>query len=324
MSFWLDRPTFVTGATGLVGGWLVRRLVAEGANVVCLIRDWVPQSALIGEGLLERVSFVRGELQDYDTVERALNEYEIDTVIHLGAQALVPVANRNPMSTFDSNIRGTWTVLEACRRVPTVRQIVIASSDKAYGAQDELPYTEETELTPAFPYDVSKACSDLIAQSYAVTFALPVAITRCGNFYGGGDLNWSRIVPGTIRSILRGTRPVIRSDGQYVRDYFYVEDGAAAYMLLAEKLAADRSVAGQPFNFSNEERVTVLDLVNRIISLMGSKVVPEVRNEAFGEIREQTLSAERARTVLGWRPLFALDDGLRAAIDWYRAFLGAR
>jgi CDP-glucose 4,6-dehydratase len=323
VSFWLDRPTFVTGATGLVGGWLVKRLLAERANVVSLMRDWVPQSLLVGEAMLDQVTIVRGELQDYETIERALNEYEIETVIHLGAQALVPIANRNPLSTFDSNVRGTWTLLEACRRAPTVKQIVIASSDKAYGAHEELPYTEDTELTPTFPYDVSKACSDLIAQSYATTFGLPVTVTRCGNFYGGGDLNWSRIVPGTIRSIARGTRPLIRSDGQYMRDYFYVEDGAAAYMLLAEKLAADRGLTGQAFNFSNEERVTVLDLVHRIIDLMGSTLEPEIRNEAFGEIREQTLSAERARTALGWRPLFSLDEGLRATVQWYRAFLGA-
>jgi CDP-glucose 4,6-dehydratase len=323
LSFWLDRPTFVTGATGLVGGWLVQRLLREGANVVCLVRDWVPNSLLIRDGLLDRVNVVRGELHDYETIERLLNEYEIDTVLHLGAQALVPIANRNPLSTFDSNVRGTWTVLEACRRAPTVKQIVLASSDKAYGEHDELPYTEATPLNPTFPYDVSKACSDLIATSYATTFGLPVAITRCGNFYGGGDLNWSRIVPGTIRSIVRGARPVIRSDGHYVRDYFYVEDGAAAYMLLAEKLAADKGLIGQAFNFSNEHRVTVLELVQRIAGLMESPLQPDVRNEAFSEIREQTLDATRARQTLGWQPIFSLDDGLRATIAWYRKFLGA-
>jgi len=323
VSFWLDRPVFVTGATGLVGGWVVKRLLEARASVICLMRDWVPASLAAREAMLDRVSVVHGELQDYETMERALNEYEIDTVIHLGAQALVPIANRNPLSTFESNIRGTWTLLEACRRAPTVKQVVIASSDKAYGAQEELPYTEETELTPTFPYDVSKACGDLIAQSYAVSFGLPVAITRCGNFYGGGDLNWSRIVPGTIRSILRGARPVIRSDGEFIRDYFYVEDGAAAYMLLAEKLAGDKGLAGQAFNFSNEERVTVLELVNRIIALMGSDLSPDIRNEAFSEIREQTLSAAKARDALGWRPLFTLDDGLRNTIDWYRAFFAA-
>lgn len=320
MTFWRDRPVLVTGATGLVGGWLLKRLLDAGASVVCLVRDWVPEAMSVHEGLLERSRVVRGELQDYETLERTLNEYEVATVIHLGAQAIVTIANRNPLSTFDSNIRGTWTLLEACRRVPTVRQVVVASSDKAYGSHETLPYTEETELDPVFPYDVSKACSDLIARSYARSFGLPVVITRCGNFYGGGDLNWSRIVPGTIRSLLRGDAPVIRSDGRYVRDYFHVEDGAAAYMLLAEKLAADSSLAGEAFNFSNEDRVSVLELVRRIAALMGSDLEPEIRDEVRSEIREQTLDSSRARSSLGWRPLYSLDDGLRSTIEWYRHF----
>ena len=234
LNFWLDRPTFVTGATGLVGGWLVKRLLAMGAVVVCLVRDWVPQSELVRSGDLERVKVVRGDLCDQALLERILGEYEITTVIHLAAQTIVTVANRNPVSTFETNIAGTWRLLEACRRSPTVRQIVIASSDKAYGDQAVLPYDETTPLQGRHPYDVSKSCADLIAHAYAVTYGLPVAITRCGNFYGGGDLNWNRIIPGTIRSIIRGQPPVIRSDGQFVRDYFYVEDGAAAYMTLAE------------------------------------------------------------------------------------------
>jgi CDP-glucose 4,6-dehydratase len=320
--FWLDRPTFVTGATGLVGGWLVRRLCEAGAEVVCLVRDWVPQSELVRAGLIERVKIVRGDVVDQALLERTLGEYEIDTVIHLAAQTIVSIANRNPVSTFEANIGGTWALLEACRRSPRVRQIVLASSDKAYGDHDRLPYDEETPLRGRHPYDVSKSCGDLIAQAYAVTYGLPVAITRCGNFYGGGDLNWSRIVPGTIRSVLHGQRPVIRSDGLYIRDYFYVEDGAAAYMLLAEQLARRPELYGQAFNFSNELQVTVLELVQRILALMESTLEPEVRDEASNEIRHQYLSAAKARRLLGWGPQFSLDEGLTRTIAWYRAFTG--
>lgn len=319
--FWLDRPTFITGATGLVGGWLAQRLVAAGADVVCLIRDEAPQSELVRSGLAQRVKVVHGDVRDQALLERALGEYEINTVFHLAAQTIVSIANRNPISTFESNIQGTWSVLEACRRSPAVKQTIVASSDKAYGDQETLPYAENTPLQGQHPYDVSKSCADLIAHTYAVTYGLPVAVTRCGNFYGGGDLNWNRIVPGTIRSILRGQRPVIRSDGQYVRDYFYVEDGAAAYMLLAEALAARPELRGEAFNFSNEIQITVLDLVQRILRLMGSDLTPEVRNEASNEIRHQYLSAAKARTVLGWQPLFMLDGGLDRTIKWYREFL---
>src|SRR6266404_3378656 len=320
--FWQDRPTLVTGATGLVGGCLVRRLVQAGADVVCLVRDWVPQSELVQAGLIERVKVVRGDVRDQSLLERALGEYEIDTTIHLAAQTIVGIANRNPISTFETNVAGTWSLLEACRRTPTVRQIVVASSDKAYGELDELAYTEEAPLVGSHPYDVSKSCADLIAQTYATTYDSPVAVTRCGNFYGGGDLNWNRIVPGTIRSVLRGQRPVIRSDGEFVRDYFYAEDGAAANMILAEKLAADATLRGQAFNFSNETQVTVLELVTRILTLMKSDLKPEIRNEAVNEIRHQYLSADKARRLLGWHPLFSLDQGLEQTISWYREFLG--
>lgn len=320
-TFWLDRPTFVTGATGLVGGWLVKRLLSAGADVVCLVRDWVPQSEMVRSGDMELVKVVRGDVSDRTLLERALAEYEIDTVIHLAAQTIVGIANRNPVSTFESNIGGTWSLLEACRRNPTVKQIVVASSDKAYGDQEVLPYDENTPLQGQHPYDVSKSCADLIAHAYAVTFDLPVAITRCGNFYGGGDMNWNRIVPGTIRSIVRGQRPVIRSDGQFVRDYFYVEDGAAAYMLLAEKLAANPALKGEAFNFSNELQVTVLELVQRILTLMKSDLQADVRNEASNEIRHQYLSAAKARDMLGWSPLFTLEESLRQTIVWYEEFL---
>jgi CDP-glucose 4,6-dehydratase len=319
--FWRDRPTLVTGASGLVGGWLTMRLVEAGARVVCLVRDWVPHSMLLSGPLVDQVEVVRGDVRDQAVLERVLGECEIDTVIHLAAQTIVGIANRNPVSTLETNIAGTWALLEACRRSPLVRQIVLASSDKAYGDQEQLPYDESTPLQGRHPYDVSKSCGDLIGQMYATTYQLPIAVTRCGNFYGGGDLNWNRLVPGTIRSVLRGERPVIRSDGHYIRDYFYVEDGAAAYMLLAERLAADRSLSGAAFNFSNEVQTSVLDLASLVLRLMGSTLEPDVKNQATGEIRRQYLSAEKARTVLGWRPAFSLEDGLRRTIDWYRHFL---
>jgi len=321
-AFWLDRPTFVTGGTGLVGSWLVKRLVKSGADVVCLVRDWIPQSELVRSGLIEKVKVVRGDVRDREVLERALGEYEIDTVIHLAAQTIVTIANRNPLSTFETNIAGTWNVLEAARRSPKVKQLVMASSDKAYGDQETLPYDEKTPLQGQHPYDVSKSAADLIASAYAKSYDLPVVITRCGNFYGGGDLNWNRIIPGAIRSILRGQRPVIRSDGQYIRDYFYVEDGAAAYMLLAEQLAANRSLVGESFNFSNETQVTVLEIVQKILHSMGSDLKPEILNEASNEIRRQYLSAEKARRLLDWKPLFNLDEALKLTIDWYKDFLG--
>jgi CDP-glucose 4,6-dehydratase len=319
-SFWQDRPTFVTGGTGLVGSWLIRRLVELGADVVCLVRDWVPQSELVRSSFIDKVKVVRGDIRDRDMLERALGEFEIDTVIHLAAQTIVTIANRNPISTFETNIAGTWNLLEACRRSPKVKQVVMASSDKAYGDQETLPYNESTPLQGQHPYDVSKSAADLIAATYAKSYDLPVAITRCGNFYGGGDLNWNRIIPGTIRSILRGQNPVIRSDGEYIRDYFYVEDGAAAYMLLAEQLAVRPELKGQAFNFSNEIQVTVREIVENVICLMKSDLKPVVLNEVSNEIRHQYLSAEKARRMLNWKPLYNLDQGLAMTINWYRNF----
>jgi CDP-glucose 4,6-dehydratase len=321
MGSWQDRPVLVTGATGLVGGWLVKRLLREGADVVCLVRDWAPESEMVRSRDIERVKVVRGDVRDRDCLERTLGEYEVDTVFHLAAQTIVGVAHSNPIETFEDNIRGTWNLLEACRRSTAVKSIVVASSDKAYGDQTVLPYSESAPLQGQHPYDVSKSCADLISHAYAVSYRLPVAITRCGNIYGGGDLNWNRIVPGTIRSVLRGERPVIRSDGKFVRDYLYVEDAVAAYMLLAQKLGAADDLRGQAFNFSNESRIGVLGLVDRLLKAMGSSLLPDIRDEAVNEIRDQYLSAAKARDLLGWAPLFTLEEGLERTIAWYTAYL---
>jgi CDP-glucose 4,6-dehydratase len=322
-SFWRDRSVLVTGGTGLLGSWLVKQLIENGASVVCVVRDWVPQSELVRSGRIEQVNTVRGDITDRDLIERALGEYEVEIVFHLAAQTIVGIANRNPVSTFSTNIEGTWNVLEACRRSPKVASIVVASSDKAYGDQEQLPYDETMPLQGRHPYDVSKSCADLLAQSYAASYNLPVAITRCGNFYGGGDLNWNRVVPGTIRSIMRKERPIVRSDGKFVRDYFYIEDGAAAYMLLAERLASNPALRGQAFNFSNESQVSVIDIVELILRKMQSSLHPEVLNRASNEIRHQFLSAARARTVLDWQPRFTLESGLDRTLEWYREFLSA-
>lgn len=318
---WRDRPVLVTGASGLVGGRVVERLLGLGAQVVCLVRDWVPAAEALQPGTLARSVVVRGDLCEPGLVERALGEHEIATVLHLAAQTVVGIANRNPISTFESNVRGTWTLLEACRRSPKVAQVVVASSDKAYGEPVMLPYTEEAPLRGLYPYDASKACADLIAQSYAASFGLPVAITRCGNFFGPGDLNWSRLVPGTVRSVLRGERPVIRSDGSFVRDYLHVDDGAAAYLLLAEQLALRPELRGRAFNFSYERPLSVRGLVELILRTMGSPLEPVVLDEAVHEIRDQRLSAARARAELGWKPALTLEQGLAATVGWYRQLL---
>ncbi len=318
--FWRFRNVLVTGCTGLLGGWVVEELLARGARMVGLIRDWVPHSRVLTEDLLAKLIVVRASVEEQAVVERAMNEYEIDTVFHLAAQTIVTIANRNPVSTFESNIRGTWTVLEAARRCPTVKGIVVASSDKAYGAQETLPYEETSPLLGRFPYDVSKACADLLAQSYAATYGLPVVVTRSGNFFGGGDLNFSRIVPGTILAVLQGKAPLIRSDGTYVRDYLYVRDAALACLLLAERLR-ERPLAGEAFNFSYEQPLTARELVGRILKLMEREdLEPVILNEAEHEIPCQYLSSRKAREVLGWRPAFGLDEGLQETIAWYRKF----
>ncbi len=322
MSFWQSRPVFVTGASGLLGSWLVEALLERNARVVCLLRDWVPDSRLVTTGAAARAILVRGELEDYDCLLRTLNEYEIDTVFHLGAQTIVGTACRSALSTFESNIKGTWNLLEACRVCSRlVRAVLVASSDKAYGEHVQLPYTEDTPLQGRFPYDVSKSCADLIASSYFRTYRTPVVITRCGNLFGGGDLNFSRLVPGAIRSALRDEPPVIRSDGKFIRDYFYVEDAVNAYLSLAERLPDER-LLGEAFNFGNETPLSVTDMVDRVLRLLGkTRLGYRILNQASDEIPRQYLDCSKARRMLGWRPDFALEDGLRRTLSWYQSYL---
>jgi len=317
--FWSGRSVFVTGGTGLIGSWVVKRLLGAGARVVLLVRDLDPRSEIARSGDIHRCAVVYGQLEDFGAVEHAINHYETETVFHLGAQALVGAAFRYPLATFETNLRGTGHVLEACRvHRDVVKRVVVASSDKAYGKKDVLPYTEEMSLDAIHSYDVSKSCADLLSQAYAHTYGLPVAITRFGNVYGGGDLNFSRIVPGTIVSLLRGERPIIRSDGSFTRDYLYVEDVAEGYLALARALD-DPGLRGQAFNFSTEECLSVLDLVAVLRRLMDCEhLAPDVRGTAVAEIRDQHLSSGKARERLGWTARYALDQGLPRTIEWYR------
>jgi CDP-glucose 4,6-dehydratase len=317
---WNGRPVLVTGATGFLGSHLTGLLVAAGAEVAVLRRDHVPSSS-IERAWADRVTWVAGEVEDQRLLERALGEHRVATVFHLAAQTQVGVANANPVSTFDANVRGTWSLLEAVRRSPRVSEVVVASSDKAYGAQPVLPYTEDMPLAAVHPYDVSKACADLITVSYHSTWGVPAAITRCGNFFGPGDRNWDRLVPGTIRSLLRGEPPVVRSDGTLVRDYLYVVDGALAYLRLAEAMRTDPSLAGTAFNFSTDTPLTVLELVERIQTACGTALEPEVLGGGVHEIPAQHLSSARAREVLGWAPTRTVDEALAETVEWYRAEL---
>jgi len=319
-NYWDRKNVFVTGCTGFLGSWLTQALVDRGANVVGLVRDNVPRANFSRLGLDKCISTVRGEIENYFLLERIINEYEIDTVFHLAAQTIVTIANRNPAATFETNIKGTWNLLEACRRNSTVKRIIVASSDKAYGEHKSLPYKEEAALKGSHPYDVTKSCADLIASTYYNAYQLPVCITRCGNFYGGGDLNFNRIVPGTIRSIVFNEPPVIRSDGTFVRDYIYILDAAEAYLLLAEKMD-ELAIQGEAFNFSNEIQLSVLDITKKILELMGREdLTPVMLNETTSEIKHQYLSAKKAREILRWKVRYSLEEGLKETINWYKEF----
>lgn len=318
--FWNNKNVFVTGGTGFLGSYLVKKLVNYGANVSILVRDYIPQSNIYTGKEHKKVNVINGSLEDYSVIERILGEYEIDTIFHLAAQAIVGVANRNPLGTFKSNIEGTWNILEAARRSPLIKQVIVASSDKAYGDQEKLPYDENMPLQGKHPYDVSKSCTDLISQTYYETYKLPVCITRCGNLYGGGDLNFNRIIPQSIQSILNGEAPVIRSDGSFIRDYFYVEDAVSAYINLAEKVQ-ELHLSGQAFNFSNEIQLTVLELIDKILKIMGSNLKPIILNHGSNEIKHQYLSAQKARDLLGWKPKYTIDEGLSKTVEWYKIFL---
>lgn len=320
MSRLKGKNIFITGATGIVGYWLTAYLHDIGAEVTAYMRDFVPKSNLIKSNIFGEVNVVTGHLEDYLNIKRALNEYEIDTVFHLGAQTIVEAANRSPLGTFNSNIRGTWNVLEACRNSKLVKNIVVASSDKAYGSSDKLPYTENMPLAGNHPYDVSKSCSDLIAQSYAKAYGMHIGIARCGNIYGGNDLNFNRIVPGTIKSLLRNHGPIIRSDGTYKRDYIYVKDAVNSYVVIAENLHK-KEIKGQGFNFGNDSPLKVLEIVKEIQKLMGKeKLKPRVLDIAKGEIKDQYLNSKKARKLLKWKPVYTLEQGLKETIEWYRNF----
>jgi CDP-glucose 4,6-dehydratase len=325
MTFWSNRNVFVTGATGLLGSHLTEELLARGARVTVLVRDWVPDSRAVSSSLLPRCQVIRGELEDHPTLLRVLNEYEIDSVFHLGAQTIVGAASRSAMSTFEANIRGTWCLLEAAKQcAPRIERVVVASSDKAYGAHEVLPYTEDAPLQGRFPYDVSKSCTDLISFSYWHTYRLPIAVTRCGNLFGAGDLNFNRLIPGTIRSALQGQRPVIRSDGTFVRDYFYVRDAVEAYLQLAERLPGD-GMNGEAFNFGTETPLNVLDVVQRIFAVMNIEgIEPDIRGEATHEIPKQFLDCAKARKHLNWRPRFTFEEALRETVEWYTGWFEAR
>lgn len=320
--FWENKRVFITGADGFIGSWLTKALLGLGAGVIALIRDFNPESSNLSKEELSRIQIIHGRLEDYSTLERAINEHHVDTVFHLAAQALVGPALRSPLQTFESNIRGTYNLLEVCRQHKShIEMVLVASSDKAYGTSPILPYTEEMPLSGVFPYEVSKSCADLLSISYAQTYDLPIVIARCGNVYGGGDKNWSRIIPGTIRSLLNEEAPIIRSDGKLMRDYVFVEDAVQAYLLMAMH-AQKPHVRGEAFNFGPESPLSALEIVQTLQSVMNrTHLKPIILNQSDGEIPKQYLNSEKAKDALGWIPKYSLEEGLRSTVTWYENYL---
>ena len=320
--FWVNKRVFITGSDGFIGSWLTKALIEHGAEVTALIRDVNSEASFLSKSELKKIHIINGKLEDYLLLERVLNEYEIDTVFHLAAQSLVGPALRSPLQTFESNIRGTYNLLEACRQhCRQIRRILVASSDKAYGDSPTLPYTEEMPLQGKFPYEVSKSCADLLSLSYAHTYQLPIVIARCGNVYGGGDKNWSRIIPGTIRSLMHNQPPVVRSNGFLTRDYLYVEDAVQAYLLMAMK-AEQSCVRNHAFNFGPEKPTSVLNIVQALQKIMDREdLKPVILNQSAGEIPNQILNSEKAKTTLNWSPNYSLEKGLQLTVDWYKNHL---
>jgi CDP-glucose 4,6-dehydratase len=314
----MSAPVLVTGGYGLLGSWLVRALLERGEEVVLLRRDEPPRSALELWGLTERCAVVRGDVSDAALIARVLAEYEVGTVFHLAAQTLVGTARRSPVGTWETNVRGTWVVLEACR-AQEVKEVIVAASDKAYGPTDTLPYTEEHPLVPTAPYDTSKAAADLISRSYAATYGLPVATTRFANLYGGGDFNRSRLIPEAVTAALAGRSPVIRSDGSPERDFLYVEDAVAAYLAIRDLLASGRG-AGEAFNAGSGQPRSVLEVARLVCEAAGSDVEPDIRGAGTpdGEINRQYVDAGKLREATGWAPEVSLEEGLRRTVDFYR------
>ncbi len=321
--FWKEKNVFVTGADGFIGGWVAKRLVDEGANVTVIVRDMKVENAFDSLVFRQKVNIVQGDIADTLLMQRIMNEFSIEYVYHLAAQAIVGIANKSPLSTFETNIKGTWNILEAARNCSSIKGVVVASSDKAYGDQEKLPYTEDQPLKGLYPYDASKVCTDVLTRCYFKTYGLPIAVTRNANTYGGGDMNFNRIVPQTIKSLIDGEVPVIRSDGLLERDYMYIKDAVDAYLLIGENMDRE-DVMGNAFNFGVGQPISVINLFNKMIKISGSKIKPKILNQASNEIKRQYLCVDKVKKTFGWEPRYSLDAGLKETMEWYKRYFAKK